>query len=103
MQHERVQLLATLAVTIKPHKGRRKRHHYSCTYICWNCTYSHFAAGFQEIVEEEESDRGRGEVLVYSLQLRKVTSELSRDVSQEYGGIRAMDAHPTFPNILLIC
>jgi hypothetical protein len=99
-----IQLLSTLTVNgNKPHKGRRKRQTYSCSYICWNCTYSHFAAGFQENVDDEDSDRGRGEVLVYSLKDHRVTCELSKDVSQEYGGIRAMDAHPCYPNILLIC
>ena len=97
------QLLTTLVVNGKPQKGRRKRHSYSCSYICWNCVNSHFAAGFQENVEEEDNDRGRGEVLVFSLSQNRVTTELSKDVSQEYGGIRAMDAHPYFPNILLIC
>lgn len=96
-------LLNSLTANSKGQRGRRKRHTYSCTYICWNCVYSHFAAGFQENVEEDDSDRGRGEVLVYSLSENAVTCELSRDVSQEYGGIRAMDPHPTFPNILLIC
>ena len=84
-------------------KGRRKRNNFSCTYICWNCTYSHFAAGFQENVEEEDNDRGRGEVLVFSMKENRVTIELSKDVSQEYGGVRAMDAHPYYPNILLVC
>ena len=53
-------LLSTLTVSGKPQKGRKRKHHYSCTYICWNCTYSHFAAGFQENIEDEDNDRGRG-------------------------------------------
>jgi hypothetical protein len=28
---------------------------------------------------------------------------LSKDISLDVGGIKAMDSHPYFPNILLIC
>lgn len=58
-------LLHTLAVN-RGNKGRKKRL-FSCTYICWNCVFSHFAAGFQESIDEEDSERGQGEVLVYSI------------------------------------
>ena len=75
-------LINTLSIANKPHKGRRKKNNFSCSYICWNCTFTHFAAGFQENVEEEDNDRGRGEVLVFSVKENRVTTELSKDVSQ---------------------
>lgn len=62
-----MEVIKNLNVNSKSQRGRRKKNVFSCTYICWNCVYSHFAAGFQENVEEEDSDRGRGEVLVFSL------------------------------------
>jgi bromodomain and WD repeat domain containing protein 1/3 len=37
------------------------------------------------------------------MQERRVTCELSKDISLRVGGVRAMDAHPIYPNILLIC
>jgi WD40 repeat protein len=43
--------LANTLVVHRGQKGRKKRS-FSCTYICWNCTYSHFAAGFQENIDE---------------------------------------------------
>ena len=32
-----------------------------------------------------------------------MTYELSKDISLTLGGIKAMDSHPIYPNILLIC
>lgn len=49
IRENEIYLITQLEVN-KGQKGRKKRS-YSCTYICWNCTYSHFAAGFQENVE----------------------------------------------------
>jgi len=40
------QICLANTLSINKHKGRKKIT-FSCTYICWNCTYSHFAAGFQ--------------------------------------------------------
>lgn len=65
MKGEQITLANTLSVN-RGQRGKKKRN-FSCTYICWNCTYSHFAAGFQENVNEEDTERGQGEVLVYSL------------------------------------
>ena len=54
-------LLQTLVVNnSKIQKGRRKKHSFTCTYICWNCTDTHFAAGFQENIDQDDGDRGRG-------------------------------------------
>jgi WD40 repeat protein len=49
LKGDQVALANTLSVN-RGQKGRKKRN-FSCTYICWNCTYSHFAAGFQENVD----------------------------------------------------
>ena len=82
LRNDEILLINHLTVGAKGTKGRKKRNNYSCSYICWNCNYSHFAAGFQENIEEEDNERGHGEVLVYNLRERRVTCELSRDVSQ---------------------
>ena len=49
LKGDQICLTNTLVVN-RGQKGRKKRS-FLCTYICWNCTYSHFAAGFQENVD----------------------------------------------------
>lgn len=53
LKGDQICLTNTLTVN-RGQKGRKKRS-FLCTYICWNCTYSHFAAGFQENVDEENN------------------------------------------------
>jgi WD40 repeat protein len=44
-ENSRPSLLSTLSVS--KNLNRRKKKTFSCSYICWNCTFTHFAAGFQ--------------------------------------------------------
>jgi hypothetical protein len=52
-------------------------------------------------LEEEIENRGDGEVLVYNAIKMEVTWEISKTI--ELSSIRAMDNHPFYPNVMLIC
>lgn len=83
--------------------NRKKKRTFACNFICWNCTYTHFSIGYHEIVEEDDSDRGHGDLLVYSVVEKKITCEFSKEISVPLSAIKAMDSHPNYPNIILIC
>lgn len=48
--------------------NRRKKRAFGCNFICFNCTNTHFVAGFMELVNEDDEDRGNGDVIAYSLE-----------------------------------
>jgi hypothetical protein len=83
--------------------NRRKKRAFGCNFILFNCTYTHFIAGFMELVDEDDDDRGNGDVIACSLDNKEVIFEFSKDMPIKVASVRGMDAHPTYPNIVVVC
>lgn len=81
---------------------KRKKKKYNCNFGCWNSTYTHITCSYEENEFDEETEsRGDGEVIVWNALKNEVTWEMSKTI--DLSSIRAMDSHPYYSNIIVIC